>query len=141
LTCYLLQARKGGEDTGAAPAELVNNLRNILPGMNFETIGFAMLQSGVAAERQVSLRMESRVGTKLRLNFTPIAYDRETGSITARSVEVEMSSPHPSNPGSPRPQSMLSTDTIFRGRQYTVLGATGQDPLFVVVHIVPAQLD
>ena len=32
---------------------------------------------------------------------------------------------------------VFSTDTLFRGNEYTVLGASGMDPIFVVIRVAP----
>ena len=37
------------------------------------------------------------------------------------------------------PPLVFSTDTMFRGNEYTVLGASGMDPIFVVVRVVPVK--
>ena len=32
---------------------------------------------------------------------------------------------------------VFSTDTLFRGNEYTVLGASGMEPIFVVIRVAP----
>jgi hypothetical protein len=105
--------------------------------MSFETVGFALLQSTVVPGRKVSLILDGNDGKRFELSFSPVAFDRQTSSITARSVKVIAQGAIPFGAGGPVAQTILSTDTIFRGNQFTVLGATGQDPSLFVVHITP----
>ncbi len=135
ITCYLLQGKAGQADSGSAPRELLSNLKQLLPDLGFESIGFAMLQSGVVADRGVQLSVDGTNGLRFELSFQPVAYDSQTGSMTVRRCNIEMIDSSVQRAA----KSMLSTDTVFRGGEYTVLGATGQDPIFFVVHVKPVR--
>ena len=130
VTCYLLRGRPGASAAGLAPKELTANLERLLPDLGFELLGFSMLQAGMASDRTVKLGIQSSEGGEFGLSFQPVAYDEASGSITARRCEVMAGN-----------QVLLSTDTVLRGDQYTVLGATGREPLFFVVHVRAWDLD
>ena len=75
LTCYLLQSFHKDDlesDEGAAPAELTENLRNILPDHNFETVGFSLLRTSLSPGREITLRV-SGAGGAYQLSFQPAA--------------------------------------------------------------------
>jgi len=132
LRCYLLRGRKGETDTSGAPSELITHLERLLPDLGFQSTGFAMLQSGVVPGREVHMSVKGQDGLGFDLTFTPVAYDSSTGSLTARGCRVGLTYTLSS-----QTESLLMTDILFRGGQYTVLGATGSDPVFVVVHVEP----
>jgi len=134
LRVFLLEGHPGDDEAGHAPAELLRNLKQLLPGTGFRSLGYAMLRTGVVPQRPVELSMNGKSGLQFELSFWPVAYDKQSGTITARDCSVESTE---NSPGGER--SLLRTDTLFRGKEYTVLGATGSDPIFVVVHVEPVQ--
>ena len=134
LTCYLLRGMKDGADSSGVPVDLAANLTRLLPAFQFESIGFAMLQSAVVPDRTVALSMSASDNVSFRLSFVPVAYDTESGSVRVSECQVEVTT-SPAGNARAYTESILSTETVFRGGQYTVLGATGADPVFVVVHV------
>jgi len=136
ITCYLLQGKRGEPDTSTAPTELVTNLERLLPDLGFSSVGFGMLQSGVVPNRVVELGVEGADGLRFDVRFQPVAYDPSTGSMTVQRCQVELFDVSAPNRAT---KSVLSTDTVFRGGEYTVLGATGQSPIFIVIHVRPVR--
>ena len=134
FTCYLLEASQGGASEGV-PQELVTHLGKLLDGLSFRSIGFAMLRSGVSPGRPISLSVDSAQNVRFELKFEPIAFDPASGTVSVQRCSVFMTE----RTAAGGPNSMLTTDTVFRGGEYTVLGATGQasKPVFFVVHTKP----
>ena len=128
VTCQLIRGELGGEDSGVAD-ELLTNLKAMLPGMSFRSAGFSMLQSSVMPERQVNMQLQDDTGGVYALSFHPIAYDHKTASLSVVQCKME--------DRTDQPRTLFTTSTIFRGGEYTVLGATGANPLFAVVRVQP----
>jgi hypothetical protein len=132
VTSYLLRGTSGEAGSGGArrgpeaPSELLAGLEALLPGMQFESLGIAMLRTAVVANRPVELSLAGHDGTDFEIRFIPQAYDTDTGNLTVESCTVNRRHDN---------RRVLSTNTVFRGDEYTVLGATGADPVFVVVHV------
>lgn len=129
VTCQLIRGVGRGEDTGVA-SELLGHLKALLPEMTFQAAGFSMLQSSVTPNQRVNLLIQDDKGASFTLSFTPVAFDRETGSLSVVKCSLETT-------GQPHGRQLFSTATIFRGGEYTVLGATGTEPVFAVVRVQP----
>jgi len=131
VTCYLL-AGGVGLDSAGVPAELAQHLGKLVPDFGFRRIGFAMLQSSVAPSGLVRLKFDGPQRTGYTFTFFPTAFDRETNSMTVERCSLEWS-------GGEESTVIFSTSTVLRGGEYTVLGASGADPVFLAVRISPVE--
>lgn len=137
LTCYLI---RGGEKSGGGlPAELTSNLEKLVPGFSFEQVGFGMLRAGVVPGGQIALRLDTNYGENFELSFIPMAYDAKTSSLSVANCTLQKRMRTQSGAVSSvdAKTRVFSTDTLFRGNEYTVLGASGIEPIFVVVRVAP----
>jgi hypothetical protein len=137
ITCYLV---RGGETAGDLPGELSSNLEKLVPGFHFEQVGFGMLQSAVVPNTSVSLKLDTNYGETFELSFVPVAFDRATSSLSVANCTLvkhrgigRAGGVTVAGPG----VRVFSTDTLFRGNEYTVLGASGMEPIFVVIRVGP----
>lgn len=142
LTCYLVQADPSGDGAGL-PKDLLANLAKIVPQFRFRSIGFALLQTSIAPGRTLSLRIDGGPEVGFDLTFTPVAYDPTSASLSVQNCTVERDmyasvardgTTERQRAGARR---LFSTNTVFHGGEYTVLGATGADPVFLVVRLTP----
>ena len=62
--------------------------------------------------------------------FRPIAYDAQTGSLSVSRCGLFQ----PDTPSLDE-RTYFQTSAIFRGGEYTVLGAVGTEPVFLVVRV------
>lgn len=137
LTCYLLiGSDSAAEGNGPQPpAEVLQSLKSILPDLEFRSIGFSMVQSTISEGRPIELGVSGADDMRYELKFNPLALDVKSGDMNVLNCELLR---HKEGTGSARGQDsaqlMLRTDTVFRGNQFTVLGASGKDPVFVVIH-------
>jgi hypothetical protein len=135
ITCYLV---RGGDTAGDLPEELSSNLEKLVPGFRFEQVGFGMLQSAVVPNTLVSLKLDTNYGDSFELSFAPIAFDQATSSLSVANCTLFKRGAQAGTVSAGDARSrVFSTDTLFRGNEYTVLGASGMDPIFVVIRVAP----
>lgn len=131
VTAYLVRATGGAEGAVPLPADLREHLGKLVPGMSFEVAGFAMLQTAVLPASGTGLQLTltaSDAQDDFRLSFKPTAYDTKTGSLSVESCSLQEFTNH-------GPTMVFSTSTLLRGGEYTVLGASGAQPIFVAVRL------
>jgi len=142
LTCYLVQADPSGDGAGL-PKDLLANLAKIVPQFRFRSIGFALLQTSIAPGRSLTLRIDGGPEVGFDLSFSPVAYDPTTASLSVQNCTVQRDlyasvtrdgTTERQRAGDRR---LFTTNTVFHGGEYTVLGATGADPVFLVVRLTP----
>jgi len=145
LTCYLLSTaavENEGSQGPSAPVEVLAGLAEILPDQKFHSIGFSMIQSSVNEDRSIELGIAASDHNRYELRFRPQAFDQSSGDMSVSDCEVRVvqtqasanvpgGGSHGSGIGS---MVLLRTDTVLRGNQYTILGASGKDPVFIVIH-------
>ncbi len=141
LTCYLLRAEdsSAGASGPQPPKDVTASLQAILPDLNFRSVGFSMVQSTVSEGREIQLGVDASDGKRYQLKFNPMAFDKKSGNMTVLNCELTGQGNEPNQAARGGVQFsgrelMLGTDTVFPGNQYTVLGASGKDPVFLVVH-------
>ncbi len=117
------------------PVELTKNLEVLLPQYKFEGVGFALLRTSAAPSREGSLRIGGDGPVHYELAFKTVSYDQESGALSLERCEFVRSWMHT---GEPRVDSIFRTDANLRSGEYTVLGATGAEPIFLVIHQSPA---
>jgi len=143
LTFYAIQGTTEEPDGGPLPEELTKNLERLLPQYRFEALGLAMIQTSAAAGREVSLRIDAGGTDGFEVQFRPVAFDEKTSSLTIERCSVARDVYQTANVGGVmqtqgvRSERLFTTNTILRGGEYTVLGATGADPVFVVIRLMP----
>lgn len=140
VTAYLVRGWTLGDETPSLPTELTEHLSRLVPGLPLEFAGFAMLRSTVMPVRSsgsagvyqgppLKLKLTgSGPSEDYLLSFRPSAYDRETGTLTVEDCQLNQQVETGLD-------GVFSTNTVFRGDEYTVLGATGAKPIFVVVRL------
>jgi hypothetical protein len=129
LTCQLVEVTETAEGP-ALPAELLENLQELLPGTAFTQVGMAMLKTSVGGGAEIALELES-TGKRYRFSFVPAAYDATSGALTATSCSLLQLY----DDGSMR--ELFRTDAVLRGGEYTVLAATGATPRLLVIRVTP----
>jgi len=146
LTCYVVRGVSGQADPKGLPEDLVKNLRALVPGLEFTSVGFGMVRTSVAEGNGIQLRVES-ADEAFDLSLVAAAYDPKTSTLTADRLRLDASgSQVPDTLMSKeelakraRPRQLFSTNAVLRGGEFTVLGASGSDPLFLVVHLAPVR--
>ncbi|MEM7311087.1 MAG: hypothetical protein AAF682_30735 [Planctomycetota bacterium] len=138
LTCYLVRGKAGGDSSGL-PKDLVDNMAKLVPQFALENAGFSMLQTSIAIGRTLSLRIDGKGTDKFELSFVPVAYDAATASLTVQRCSLQREYLQEQGGGliQGAKRQVFSTSTVFRGGEYTVLGAAGSDPVFLVVRLAP----
>ena len=139
ITCYVIRA---GSDESSAPVPevLAANLARLSGYPEFHQVSMGMVRTGVHLENKILLQMEAG-RERFELDLEPVAYDRNNGSLTLARCAFEMGTflSRSTSAGvfeerhwmSP----VFSTSTTVRSDEYTVLGAAGSEPTFVVLQI------
>ncbi len=131
ITCYLLSTgeQRAADPSLTLPADLVKHLQELLPAFELAPTGFSMVRSSVAPDAALRIEIWSSTGAVYRLELAPSAFDPASGSLTVERCVLDVGSPN-----GPRNE-VFSTSAVFRGGEYTVLGATGARPVFLVVRV------
>ena len=130
ISCFLIRGADSPDDHDErVPEELATHLSTLLPYESFELFSQAVLRSSVhPANGQIELRMEpdspSAAGV---LELLPGGFDPETQTLTLDRCKFGFS--YEEDP----PSTLFRTSTAIRAGEYTVLGAAGMSPMFVVL--------
>ena len=131
ITCWLLRGGSTGADQGKLPPALTEHLSRLVPGQSFRSIGFALLQSSVDTEQPISMQLAAPTdGPPYFLDLRPLAYDRESGSLTVSGCSLA---------NAPGAVGLFSTSVLLRGGEYTVIGASGPEPVLVALRVDPVK--
>ena len=128
LTCYLIRGLESGTSTPTLPRELVDNLKLILPMPGFELVSLNALQ---AAVRGQPIRLATQAGVSLRyeLSLHPEVYDPAQSTLSLSGCLFELTDESQGR------THHLETSLDLRSGEYVVLGALGDEPLFVVLRM------
>ncbi|MFT7668001.1 MAG: hypothetical protein ACI8X5_000687 [Planctomycetota bacterium] len=139
LTCYFVQGTSG-ESSASLPKELVEGLSALVPSEGFEMLSMGLLPSDASRAVQFSVDLDRNQGS-FELELDPGSFDPESGELSFKSIDFEMQlmtqSPQQKKVGSLGSAARRSfrTSAIVKPEQYTVLGAVGANPVFVVVKL------
>jgi len=132
LQCILLMPGKEQGPGPVLPEELRRELKTLVPRYDFQSVGFALLRTGVNPGTRIRALLGDVDDQSYELSFRPTAFDAESGSLSVEYCSLVRSLTGTTDP--PR-QSIFSTSMMMRGDEYTVLGASGAEPVFVVVRV------
>lgn len=125
LTCHLVVP---GESSGDLPAELTEDLARLTGAGGFRRVAVGMVRTAVDSQSGVSIRLDAQqAGTyELQLELGP--FDERTSTLSLVSCSLVS---HDDG------GTLFRTSTTLESGVYTVLGASGAEPLFVVLHGSP----
>ncbi len=129
LTCLLIQdvpEADGADATAGLPGDLVADLRQLLPIHGLARVGQAALRIAVVPGSKVSLTGKLESGQNFELRLEPTGYDREKGSLSVTQCTLRLDE-----------DALFTTSAVLAAGEHTVLGASGKQPLFVVLRVVP----
>ena len=124
VTSYLLRGSVDAEADVRLPADLVRDLAQLVPYESFELLSFGMFQCDAVAPIYME---ESVSGGHFQLEMNAKTFEPSVGVLTLDRCSFELSQ------GTDR-KSFMTSARITMG-EYTVLGALGNDPVFVVLKI------
>jgi hypothetical protein len=133
LTCYLVQASTE-ESSPRLPAALVRDLAALVPYKGFELLSSGMLPSNGGSELGLDVELAGDRG-EFNLTMRPAAYDPKLGLLSLSQIKFQMSLNETVDGKRQRTQRSFATSTSLATDKFTVLGAVGADPVFVVVRM------
>lgn len=128
ITCYLA---RGADSPGAGvplPADLTGHLAHLVPYPEFTGLSVGLLRTAAAPGQEISIALPVGPNEVYQLEARTGAYDRESGSLTLDTCAFTEVSTH---------QTIFRTGTSLARDEYTVIGASGDTPLFVVLQVRP----
>ena len=131
LHCMVLQATReqGDEDL---PDELVDNLSALVPYDRFDRLTMGLITTSVKPGGKLSLRMPTDDGRNCSLQMRVGAFDGTGRTLTFEQLSFSMYRGPVG--GSPAVADFTTAATLASG-EYVVLGATGPQPIFVVLRM------
>jgi hypothetical protein len=121
VTCLVIRGQHApSTDPTPIPEELSTNLSKLVPYEHFEMLTMGVLRASAMADN-----LELSMDGNYKIQLVNQGYDAETKSLTALCGF--------GGPGGQR----IETRTTIHAGEYTVLGATGFEPLFAVLKIEP----
>lgn len=129
VTCHLVRGQMKATAEQLLPAELTQNLKQLVPFEGFESLALGILRSDALTEMQ--LTVDYSPGEQFQLQLRPRAFDPESRSLTFDQCAFSLLRGEDEH----RSQQRFTTSATIRTGEYTVLGAVGAEPIFVVLHV------
>ena len=128
ITCHLIRGSSEARPAGQLPRELTENLARILPMPAFEMLSVNAVQSTVSGST-IELTSQAKQDIAYTVRLVPTAYDAQSKHLTFSNCYflLQMAG---------RDHVLQTSLTLGQG-EYVVLGAFGDDPIFVVLRMVP----
>lgn len=136
ITCTVVEAVEPSKNDSSLPQDLVKDLTELTGRQSFRTVTTGMVRTAVRSDRMVEINMNGTDNVESKLTLRAAAYDDKTEVLTLESLVFSMQTPLPSGG---RTQQSFSTSTVLPSKSYTVIGAAGSQPIFVVLRMVPAR--
>lgn len=126
VSAMIVQGRTSapGADAPPLPAELTDNLKLLVPYEHFELLSLGFVRTSTRVGN-VEIAMPADDERYYQFGLRPDSYDAQAGALTA---QLRFS-------GNDRRE--IQTRTQIPVNEYTVVGASGRDPLFLVIKLTP----
>jgi hypothetical protein len=128
ISCWLLTGAGGdAERTADLPEDLVRNLSRIVPEDAFRRLCVTMIRTSVLPGQAQKLRSDFRSAEfdeRFELILEPAGFDPGAGVLPITRCRFEASTGQE-----------FETSVTLRSGEYTVIGAAGIDPLYVVLQV------
>ncbi|MCP3916327.1 MAG: hypothetical protein GY711_12290 [bacterium] len=129
LSCYLVRGTDEPIDGPKLPKELIEGMRELAGTPNLERAAMGLVRTVVGPGGQLTIVLEtSRSGT-FQLSMRPGNFDRQTRTLSADRCSLTAQTGTSYSQGTV----LFQTDANVTSGEYTVLGAAGANPLFVVL--------
>lgn len=130
LSFFLIQGCAEEDNDDRVPLDLSRDLGELVPFAGFKLLSSAIVPSDGSGQIQLDVQLEDDRGT-VNLELTPAAYDATAGTLALERAQVLL---HLSENGR-NSTSAIRTSTSLEAGRYTVLGAVGADPVFMVIKL------
>ena len=130
ITCHLIRGTDSADSQGRLPRELTENLARILPMPGFEMLSVNAVQSTIS-ETGIELVSHAREDIFYTCRLVPSAYDAQAERVSFSECSFSLSVAGREH--------QLRTSLALKRGEYAVLGAFGDEPVFVVLRIVPSR--
>ena len=133
VTCYLVRGSDEEPEGPTLPAELVSGMRDLVGYPHLQREALGLIRASVNSNEVLTVLLQSKMQGTYELSMRPAAYDETRRSLTLAEcvLRAQAATGHQSG------TTLFSTQTTIVSDEYTVLGATGTAPFFVVLHTRP----
>ncbi len=128
LSFYLIEGASAEENDTRVPIELAKDLSALVPYEGFKLLTSAILPGDATSRIQLDAQLEMGRG-EMELELVPAAYDHASETLALDGVSVGLTLTAQGK----RARNSFRTSTSLKAGAYTVLGAIGADPIFVVI--------
>jgi hypothetical protein len=143
ITCWVIEGKEGaaaeeqpkshGRDI---PEELAATLTSMTGYDSFDLIANGIVRTGVQRDHPVEWSIESAPSSSCKLQMTPSQFNPADDTLTLDGIRFSYRG---LGARSTERQQTFSTNTSVRSGEYTVIGALGKNPVFVVLRMLPAK--
>jgi hypothetical protein len=116
-----------GDASSGLPDELTRDLQAMIPVQRLELVASGVLRASLQSD--FGIETDFDVNTRFELRARPSAFDRESGELTLHECRFRATTRDPQS------DQGFETALSLRPGEYTVIGSTGSDPLFVVLRM------
>jgi hypothetical protein len=132
FTFLLIRAQAAGAAASKElPAELVEHLGRLLPTQSFELVASGLMRGSVRGE--LSVQTGQAPHSQYTIQLEPAAFDPTTRELTLERCGFLGEEATPD--GEWQTHHRIEAALSLRAGEYTVIGAVGSDPLFVVLRM------
>ena len=130
LSFFLIQGCSEEDNDDRVPPDLSRDLSELVPYTGFRMLSSAIVPSDTSSRIELDVQLEGDRGS-VNLELEPAAYDSAAGTLALERVQVLLNLVN----GARRDTSAIRTSTSLEAGRYTVLGAVGADPVFMVIKL------
>lgn len=136
VACWIVRGKEGGASSKSLPQDLVTDLARIVPSQSFELAASSRLRASISEPMKLESGLADR--STYALTLVPAAFDEQRGELSLSSFTFEHVIPPRGDDAAPSSNGFQGGATL-RANEYTVLGAVGENPLYVVLSVQPVK--
>lgn len=134
VTCHLVQGSKEEKSATGLSPDLVDNLMKLVPYRSFELLGTGMIRTAAKGDRPVELSMNVNDTTDCRMQIRPSGWNPDEQVLILDDIGMTIDR-MPTAGGGPARRQTFQTRTNLKAGEFTVVGAFGGQPIFVVLTV------
>ena len=135
VTCWIVQGTTvGQEEEGQPPlpGDLIKNLKKLVPFPHFNPLGMGLIRTSVAPEGSIEMTIDLENFGQADIDLNPEGFDPESGTLHIGRCKCSVMNKRMGS------RQTFKTRASIKPGGYTVLGALGSKPIFVILQLSKA---